>query len=333
MNPTFYAGWAAVLPGLLLAMGSSCGASGAGSAASGASGASSSAGGAQMSNAGGGGAASGDTGRGGSAASGGGSSSLSGAGSSGSTSSTGGSAAVGGASAAGAGTGDHTAGTGGAAGTAGATGAAGAASDSVLFVGGDSPMVGVDLQLHQVLQGMKLQVEDARETAVPTQAIGKRLVVFSYSMASSSFKAEDWASLPVPIIVLEHYLLPRLGMTKTDDHGYHDAATQIEITSDDPVFTAGMPKGKVTVYAQVGEFFWGIPAPSAVTIATVVGTPTQPVTFGYTAGSLMASMVAPARRVQVFVAVHAPPANPAQFLNADGMKLFGGAAAWAITAQ
>ena len=286
----------------------------AGSGGAGATGASSGAGGAAMSRAGGGGTTSGSAGE--SATSAGDANSAGSAGT-----------AAGGLTAGGA---AASSGNGGGGAIAGSGGAADPASSSVLFVGGDSPMVGVDLQLHHVLQGLNLQIEDVRETATPAQAAGKRLVVFSYSMASTSFKAEDWASLPVPIIVLEHYLLPRLGMTTKDAHGFHDAVTQIELTSDDAVFTAGLPRGKVTVYAQVGEFFWGIPAPSALTIATVVGTPTQPVTFGYTAGSMMAGLVAPARRVQVFVAVHAPPANPTQFLSVDGLKLFGGAAAWAI---
>ncbi len=192
------------------------------------------------------------------------------------------------------------------------------------------PRVGVDLQLHQVLTKLNLQVEDARETALPAQATGKRLVVFSYSMSSGDFKAEDWAGLTVPIIVLEHYLLPRLNMTTAQGHGFEEPVTDLELTGDDPMFAAGVAKGKVTVYSQTGEFFWGVPAAGALTIATVVGKPTEPVTFGYSAGSMMVGRVAPAKRVQVFVAVHAPPPNPTQLLNENGLQLFGGAVTWAI---
>ena len=149
-------------------------------------------------------------------------------------------------------------------------------------------------------------------------------------MASTDFKAEDWASLAVPIVVLEHYLLPRLGMTTVANHGYQDTVTELSLISDDPLMAAGIPKGNVTVYSKTGEFFWGIPTAAAVTIATVVGKTSEPVTFGYPAGSMMAGMVAPARRVQAFVAVHAPPPNPTELLTADGMKLFGGCVAWAI---
>jgi hypothetical protein len=222
----------------------------------------------------------------------------------------------------------------GAGGGGGATGAdcvsSPAGCGSVLYVAGESPMVGVDLQLHQVLKSLQLQVEDVRETATPAQATGKRAVVFSYSMASTELKAEDWASLPVPIIVLEHYLLPRLGMTTEANHGFHEPVTQLALVSDDPLMAAGFPKGNVTVYSKTGEFFWGIPTAQAVTIATVVGTPARAVTFGYPAGSMMAGRVAPARRVQAFVAVHAPPPNPTEMLTADGLKLFGGCVSWAI---
>ncbi len=200
----------------------------------------------------------------------------------------------------------------------------------MLYVAGVMPRVGVDLQLHQVLAKLNLQVEDVRETALPAQAAGKRLVVFSYSMSSAEFKAEDWANLPVPIVVLEHYLLPRLSMTTAQGHGFEEPVTDLEITGDDPLFAAGLAKGKVTVYAQTGEFFWGVPAAGALTIATVLGKPAEPVTFGYLPGSQMVGRIAPAKRVQVFAAVHAPPPNPAPFLTESGLKLFGGAVSWAI---
>jgi hypothetical protein len=201
----------------------------------------------------------------------------------------------------------------------------------VLYIGGEMPMVGIDLQLHQLLKEMGFQVEDVRENAATlANANGKQLIVLSCSMKSTDFKAEEWARLPVPMIVFEHFILPGLGMTKLEDHGYKLGQTDITITSDDPVFTAGFPKGNVTVYGQTGEFFWGIPGPGAIIIATVVDRPNQPVTFGYPTGSMMVGMVAPARRVQIFVAVHAPPANPTQFLNANGLRLFGGAVAWAL---
>jgi len=200
----------------------------------------------------------------------------------------------------------------------------------VLMIAGEMPLVGVDLQIHEVLRAKNLEVEDVRyDLASPSSADGKRLVLLSYSIQSSTFKAADFADVRVPIIVLEHNLLPALGMTAAADHGFETGVTQIAITSNDPTLTAGLI-GDVTVYSQVGEFFWGVPGPEAIEVATIKGNPARVVTFAYPAGAAMVGRSAPAKRVQLFAAVHAPPPNTTQFLNADGLKLLGAAVEWSI---
>jgi hypothetical protein len=206
----------------------------------------------------------------------------------------------------------------------------GAAGGKVLMIAGEMPMVGVDGQIHQVLEAKNLEVEDVRyDLASPANLAGKQLVVLSYSLLSSNFKAADFADAPVPIIVMEHNLLPDLGMTAAADHGFQTGVTQITIVSNDPILTAGL-SGDVTVYSRVGEFFWGVPGPGALGIATIKGNPARVVTFAYPAGAMMVGRSAPAKRVQIFVAVHAPPPNPTEFLNADGLKLVGAAVDWSI---
>ena len=86
----------------------------------------------------------------------------------------------------------------------------------------------------------------------------------------------------------------------------------------------------MTIYSQVGEVFWGIPSPAAIKVATVKGNPQRAVTFAYPAGAMMVGRVAKAKRMQIFVAVHAPPANPQPFLNANGLALVGGAIDWCL---
>ena len=204
------------------------------------------------------------------------------------------------------------------------------ANRKVLFVGGEMPMVGVDLQIHDLLKTKNIEVEDARETVSPASAQGKGLIIISYSVLSTTFKATDFADLPVPIMVLEHFLLPELGMTSADGHGFEPDVTQITLTSRDATLSAGLPAGDVTVYSMVGEFFWGMPSAAAITVATVKGNPARAVTFAYPAGAMMVGRVAPAKRMQFFVAVHAPPPNPQTFLNAQGLALLGGAVEWCL---
>jgi hypothetical protein len=202
------------------------------------------------------------------------------------------------------------------------------AGGKVLYIAGESPMVGTDAQIHMALKARGLEVRDVRETATPADAEGAKLIIMSYSMLSTDFKAEAWADVPVPIMVLEHFLLPRLGMTTSN--GFQQGLSALTIVSDDPLLTAGLT-GDVTVYTSAGkEMFWGVPGPGAIKVATAKGNAGRFVYFAYPAGAMMPARTAPAKRMQFFVASHAPPPVNDQILNADGLKLLGGAIDWLI---
>jgi hypothetical protein len=189
----------------------------------------------------------------------------------------------------------------------------------VLYVAGAMPRIGTDLQVHRVLEARGLHVIDVRETATPDQARGKRLVVMSYSMQSTELAAEAFADLPVPMIVMEHELLPRLGMTATDGHGYWFGG---ELTTDG---------GDVSVYTPVGkEMFWGVPGPAAIRLAHAKGRPERWVSFGYPAGAPMVGRAAPARRMLFFAASHAPPPVADEILNAQGLAMLAAAVDWSL---
>jgi hypothetical protein len=199
---------------------------------------------------------------------------------------------------------------------------------TVLFIGGGSPMVGTDLQIHNALKERGLTVKDVRETAMPTEAAGMRLIVMSYSMQSDSFKADLWADVPVPIVVLEHNLLPLLGMSQ--EHGYQFGVT-LTITAADAALTAGLPMGDLGVYTPQGkEMFWGVPGPESIKVASMKGSPGHVVYFAYPSGAMMVGRKAPAKRMLFFAASHAPPPVNDQILNADGVKLLGAAVDWLI---
>lgn len=213
----------------------------------------------------------------------------------------------------------------------GDAGAGGKSGGKVLMIAGAMPLLGVDLQIHDVLAARNLDVQDIRETAVtPADAQGKQLIIVSYSVLSTDFKAADFADVPVPLIVLDHNLLPPLGMTTAEGHGYQDNVTQITLTANNSPLNAGLPAGDVTIYSRIGEVFWGTPSANALIAATVKGDPSRPVTFGYPTGAMMAGRAAPAKRLQLFVAVHAPPPNPDAFLSADGLALVDAGIAWSL---
>jgi hypothetical protein len=201
-----------------------------------------------------------------------------------------------------------------------------------LMVVGTIPLRGTDTQIQAALQARGLAVDAIKEAqATAADAIGKRLVVLSYSMQSTAFKAEAFADVPVPIIVLEHFLLPRLGMTAPTGHGFtRSNLTRINITTADPVLAAGLPAGEQTVYGREQEMFWGVPSDAAIKVASVDGQPDHIAYFAYPTGAPMFGRAAPARRLQFFHATHAPPPVDTLYLNAAGLRLLGGAIDWSL---
>ena len=199
------------------------------------------------------------------------------------------------------------------------TGPAPESRGRALMVVGAIPLVGTDVQIRDALKARNLDVEEVLEvSATPGHAEGKKVVVLSFSMLSTSLQA-DLSDVPVPLIVMEHNLLPRLGMTSAEGHGYQPGLTSLTITSDDPLLTASLPKGDVAVHLAEQQMFWGHPGPGAIKVAAATGHPGKPVLFAYPAGAMMVGKVAPARRLHFFFAVHAPPPVSTLYLNDNGL--------------
>ena len=212
------------------------------------------------------------------------------------------------------------------------TGGSGGAGGKALMVVGTIPLVGTDVQVRDAMKARGLEVEEVKEAmATAEMARDKRLVFLSFSMQSDNFKTN--AAIgdgPAPIIVMEHNLLPGLGMTSDSGHGFQLGLTQITITSDDPVLTAGLPMGDVTVYAKTQEMFWGVPGPGAIKVASIKGNAGRTAYFAYPKGAMMAGRAAPANRLLFFFAVHAPPPVTELYLNETGLKLLGAAIDWSL---
>jgi hypothetical protein len=208
----------------------------------------------------------------------------------------------------------------------GEAGPSGAGGEALMVVGG-VPGIGTDTQIKAQLEARGLKVTEVVEAMVdPAQAEGKALVVLSYSLDTKLLKA-SFADVRAPIIVMEQNLLPALGMTGAAGHGYQLGVTQVTIVSSDPVLTAGVPMGDVTVFSKTGEVFWGVPGPGAIKVATVKGNAGRVVTFAYPAGAMMASRPAPAKRLQFFFGAHLVPDI---YLNDTGVKLLGAAIDWSL---
>jgi hypothetical protein len=202
------------------------------------------------------------------------------------------------------------------------------ARGGALLVTGTIPLVGTDVQFKGALEAAGLDVEVIQEkVATPAHAMGKRLILLSYGMTSTAFAAEAYVDVPVPIIVTEHNLLPRLRMSRA--HGFTDRMTALTFVSDHAL--ARRLTGDVDVYSTRQEFFWGTPSPAAIRIAHAVGQPDRVAFFAYEKGATMDGAVARARRVQFFHASHSPdPIDPNLYLNATGLRLLDATIAWCL---
>jgi hypothetical protein len=199
----------------------------------------------------------------------------------------------------------------------------------VLLVTGTIPLVGTDVVFESTFKARGLEVEIIQEKlATPASAEGKRLVMLSYGMSSTAFKAEDFVNVAVPMIVTEQNLLPRLKMSSV--HGFTGKMSKLTFISDHEL-AAGFPKGDLEVYSPSQEFFYGTPSAAGIRIAHLVGAPDKVTYFAYEKGAMMDGAVAPAKRVQFFHATHSPdPIDKNLYLNANGLKLLGAAIDWCL---
>jgi hypothetical protein len=198
-----------------------------------------------------------------------------------------------------------------------------------LMVVGTIPLMGTDVVIHDAIRARGVEVDEVLESdATPALAEHRRVVILSCSMASPKFKA-DLTAVKSPVIVLEHNLLPLLGMTAPAGHGFQNNLTAIDMTSTDPVLAAGFT-GAVTVYQRVGEMFWGIPGPGAIKVATAKGNLERSYYFAYPPGATMVDRTAAGKRLHFFFAVHAPPPVSTLYLDDNGKKLLGAALDWSL---
>lgn len=219
-------------------------------------------------------------------------------------------------------------GSGGSAGGSGgsaAGGSGGSAGGTALFVVGAIPPIGDDVQIAKVLaeRGLKVELALDSKVKVPDTA-GKALVVLSYSLDAKRNFHENFADVPVPLMVMEQNLLGSLDMASM--HKWAEPATTLTIQAADSPLAAGFT-GDVTVYGKSGEMFWGLPSDQAIKVAVAKGHPTWWVLFAYDKGKMMMTKPAPAKRLQFFMGAHLVPD---MFMNAAGLKLLAASIDWCV---
>ena len=208
----------------------------------------------------------------------------------------------------------------------GASGAGGTGmpnlSSAMIVRGSGTPTAGDNVMLDVIrTHGFEPEIfGDAAVTAADVE--GMALIVIS-SSAESGPLGTKLRDVAVPILCVENGQYRNQNMTQPDDWGAEDGQTAVAIVDGAPELV-GEFTGNVVISGS-GELGWGIPAATAIKGATIVGNAEQAVIFGYTAGSQMVGMTAPARRAG-FAIREAMAAS----LNDDGKKLFDSVLTWVL---
>jgi hypothetical protein len=117
-----------------------------------------------------------------------------------------------------------------------------------------------------------------------------------------------------------------MGMTTTStkDYGTATRQTQLKIINATHPLAGGL-SGTITVYTTSDTVSWGAPNANAAKIATITNASTKVVVFGYASGAAMPGLVAPAKRIGLYMFD-----TSANNLNSNGWTLFDSAVNWAV---
>ncbi|HVE41575.1 MAG TPA: hypothetical protein VNM14_16910 [Planctomycetota bacterium] len=205
----------------------------------------------------------------------------------------------------------------------------------VLLVVGRLPLEPGDLRVKERLEhlGCRVSAQTALQV-VPADAAGRALVAIS-----STTLAADMLDVPgeltakfrdagAPVLTWEPRLFYDLGMiagsTYQKDWGAARGQTRLVVRTDGHPLAAGL-SGAVEVLSTPGHLSWGRTRADAIRIATLESDPTLATIFAYDAGAAMPGLLAPSRRVGLFLFD-----TTSLQLTPQGWQLFDAAVRWSL---
>jgi hypothetical protein len=203
-----------------------------------------------------------------------------------------------------------------------------------LLVVGDINLPTADAMVKSRLVALGYQVVVKTGSGVAGSDANNKALIVVTETAGNGLVGTKFNNTRVPVVVMNLGLMRDMTLTGDnfqDDKGSALNQNEIEIVTPEHPMAAGY-RGRVPVTIARTEFLWGRPATTAIRVATLPGSPDQPVIFGYRTGaSLMPgfpTLEAPARRVGFFAGSAALAA-----LSNDGGKLFDAAVIWATESE
>lgn len=208
----------------------------------------------------------------------------------------------------------------------------------VLLVVGQVPLAAGDARVKERLEslGCRVTAKSANEV-LPSEAAGKRLIAIS----STSHAADvvdipgeltaKFRDAPVPVLSWEPRLFHDLGLIEGADHqrdwGAMRDQSRVVITDPAHPLAAGL-SGRVTVISAPDRITWGRVRSDALKIAALDGDPDRVAIFAYERGASMPGLIAPARRVGLFLFD-----ETGGRLTSEGWALFDAAIRWSLSTK
>lgn len=196
---------------------------------------------------------------------------------------------------------------------------------TALFVASSTSLSSADTAIRNRLQtlGLTVVVKSASSTT-SADATGKVLIVIS-STVTPAYVGTKFRSVAVPVLTWESQLYDEFGMTPTSFGSAGTQSLQRNLAIAAPTHpVAGGLSGTVAVTSSSSTFNYGKPNANAVRIATLTGDASRVAVFAYDAGVSMPGLVAPARRIGLFLGD-----STASVLTTNGWRIFERAVEWA----
>jgi hypothetical protein len=156
--------------------------------------------------------------------------------------------------------------------------------------------------------GFRVETKDHLDVSA-SDLIGRPLVIVSFCQEGVGFEASleriGLMRADVPVLCLEPVVYPVLGLTGSRrgvDYDCVEAHPSVTFQNSAHPLSGGLDGTQVDLFGKASNIVgWAKPGPAAVRIAAFVSDPSKATLFAYEAGATMVGLVAPRRRVGLFL--------------------------------
>jgi hypothetical protein len=200
----------------------------------------------------------------------------------------------------------------------------------VVFIVGDMPLSRADTILERRLRGLGVQVVPVVDDLLGTVDTARAALIFISATASVMNVGARFRDVSKPVVLSEPLLYDDMGMVDSMvatgiNRGVDPNVTTLSIDAADSPLAARL-SGNVVITSQATDVSWGTPNGNAIRVASLFGQPARVAVLAYESGAQMPELIAPARRVGLFLSNQS-----ATLLTPEGLALLDAAITWALS--